>query len=68
MVSHLWTRSSFLLQESARGAAEIARKHFPEVECKWGNEGLEDIIQDESIPAVAVVLAGQTQVDYLSYR
>jgi len=32
------------------------------VECKWGDAGLDDIMQDSSITAVAVVLAGQFQV------
>lgn len=50
------------MQESARGAVEIARKHFPGVECKWGDQGLEEIIADNSILGVAVVLAGQAQV------
>ncbi|KAL6966393.1 hypothetical protein U1Q18_032174 [Sarracenia purpurea var. burkii] len=55
----IWSRT----EESAGGAVEIARKIFPEVECKWGDSGLDEIIQDSSIVAVAVVLAGQTQVD-----
>ncbi|XP_051118707.1 uncharacterized protein LOC127242963 [Andrographis paniculata] len=55
----IWSRS----EESARGAAEIAKKDFPDVQCKWGEEGLNEIIQDPSIIGVAVVLAGQTQVD-----
>ncbi|KAG8638251.1 uncharacterized protein YMR315W isoform X2 [Manihot esculenta] len=56
----IWSRT----EESARGAMEIARgKSFPEVECKWGDKGLDEIIQDGSILAVAVVLAGQIQVD-----
>ncbi|XP_030526666.1 uncharacterized protein YMR315W [Rhodamnia argentea] len=59
LVKSIWSRT----QESATGAVEIARKHFPEVECKWGDEGLDEIIRDDSIPAVAVVLAGQAQVD-----
>ncbi|KAL8529526.1 hypothetical protein ACS0TY_006812 [Phlomoides rotata] len=64
-ISHLlvlraiWSRS----EESARGAVEIAKKFFPDVECKWGEAGLNEIIQDASIIGVAVVLAGQTQVD-----
>ncbi|GMP88256.1 hypothetical protein CsSME_00040305 [Camellia sinensis var. sinensis] len=53
----IWSRT----EESARGAVEIARKFFPEVECKWGDTGLDEIIQNTSIVAVAVVLAGQTQ-------
>lgn len=56
----IWSRT----QASAEGAVEIARKHFPGVECKWGDEGLEEIIQDGSILGVAVVLAGQSQVDF----
>ncbi|CAH2053190.1 unnamed protein product [Thlaspi arvense] len=55
----IWSRS----EESAKGAVEIARKHFPEVKCKWGDEGLSEIIQDSSIAGVAVVVAGQSQVE-----
>ncbi|KAI5675270.1 hypothetical protein M9H77_06220 [Catharanthus roseus] len=55
----IWSRS----EESARGAVEIARKFFPEVKCKWGDGGLDEIIKDNSIIGVAVVLAGQTQVE-----
>ncbi|XP_012830002.1 PREDICTED: uncharacterized protein LOC105951155 [Erythranthe guttata] len=55
----IWSRT----QESARGAVEIAKQYFPDVECKWGEAGLNDIILDASIVGVAVVLAGQTQVD-----
>ncbi|KAK9274005.1 hypothetical protein L1049_018819 [Liquidambar formosana] len=60
LLKAIWSRS----EESARGAVEIARKYFPEVECKWGDAGLDEIIQDTSILGVAVVLAGQTQVDF----
>ncbi|KAL8129319.1 hypothetical protein V2J09_018474 [Rumex salicifolius] len=55
----IWSRS----QDSAISAVDVARKTFPGVEAKWGDDGLEDIIQDTSILAVAVVLAGQIQVD-----
>ncbi|KAL3647619.1 hypothetical protein CASFOL_008587 [Castilleja foliolosa] len=55
----IWSRS----EESAKGAVEIAKKFFPDVECKWGEEGLDEIIRDASIIGVAVVLAGQIQVD-----
>lgn len=58
LIKAIWSRT----QESARAAVEIARQHFPTVECKWGDQGLHDIIQDPSITAVAVVLAGQNQV------
>lgn len=59
LVKAIWSRT----EESARGAAEIAQKHFPGLECRWGDGGLDEIIKDVSITAVAVVLAGQTQVD-----
>ncbi|XP_057483001.1 uncharacterized protein YMR315W isoform X2 [Actinidia eriantha] len=59
VVKAIWSRT----EESARGAVEIAHKIFPEVEGKWGETGLDEIIQDDSIIAVAVVLAGQTQVE-----
>ncbi|CAI0412758.1 unnamed protein product [Linum tenue] len=55
----IWSRS----EESARAAVEIARRHFPDVECKWGDKGLNEILNDESIIGAAVVLAGQTQVE-----
>ncbi|KAF5200788.1 NAD(P)-binding Rossmann-fold superfamily protein [Thalictrum thalictroides] len=59
VVKALWSRS----EDSARTAAELARKFFPNIESKWGDAGLDEIIQDASILGVAVVLAGQTQVD-----
>ncbi|KAJ8574148.1 hypothetical protein K7X08_025953 [Anisodus acutangulus] len=59
VIRAIWSRT----EESARSAVEIAQKHFPNVECKWGDVGLEDIIKDSSITGVAVVLAGQTMVD-----
>nr|KYP58458.1 Uncharacterized protein YMR315W family [Cajanus cajan] len=64
-ISHLFTLKAIWsrTQESATSAVEVARKHFPGVDCKWGDNGLHDIIQDGSIDAVAVVLAGQNQVD-----
>ncbi|XP_063937137.1 dehydrogenase FPY6-like isoform X2 [Daucus carota subsp. sativus] len=59
LVKYIWSRS----QESAEEAVGVARKHFPQVEAKWGESGLDEIILDASILGVAVVLAGQTQVD-----
>jgi hypothetical protein len=55
------------MQESARGAVEIAHKYFPGVVCKWGDKGLDEIIHDDSIIGVAVVLAGQAQVSFLFF-
>ncbi|KAL7114850.1 hypothetical protein ACP275_04G147500 [Erythranthe tilingii] len=59
----IWSRT----EESAKGAVEIGKEFFPEVECKWGDAGLDDIIEDSSIDAVLVVRAAQFQVD-LSIR
>ncbi|XP_076914051.1 dehydrogenase FPY6-like [Bidens hawaiensis] len=64
-ISHLvslkaiWSRT----EKSAKEAVEIARKVFPNVECKYGDDGIDDIIRDSDVVAVAVVLAGQFQVD-----
>ncbi|CAA3013938.1 uncharacterized oxidoreductase [Olea europaea subsp. europaea] len=55
----IWSRS----EESAKAAVEIAKKFFPDVECKWGEAGLDEIIQDASIIGVLVVLAANIQVD-----
>ncbi|KAM7497259.1 hypothetical protein LguiA_021673 [Lonicera macranthoides] len=57
VVKSIWSRT----EESAKGAVEIAKKFFPEVESKWGDTGLNEIVQDDSIIGVAIVLAGQTQ-------
>ncbi|KAJ4724173.1 NAD-dependent dihydrogenase, Gfo/Idh/MocA family [Melia azedarach] len=58
-VKFIWSRT----EESAKSATEIARKHFAGVESVWGDNGLDQIIKDDSILGVAVVLAGQAQVD-----
>ncbi|CAB4281317.1 unnamed protein product [Prunus armeniaca] len=50
LLKSIWSRT----EESARGAVEIAQKHFPGVECKWGDKGLQEIIEDSSILGVAV--------------
>ncbi|KAG6403142.1 hypothetical protein SASPL_135359 [Salvia splendens] len=42
--------------ESATSAVEIAKKFFPDVECKWGDSGLDEIIQDASIIGVDMSL------------
>lgn len=59
IIKAIWSRS----EESAKAAVELAHDFAPKVESKWGDAGLEDIIQDSSISGVAVVLAGQVQVD-----
>lgn len=58
----IWSRT----EKSATSAVEIANKQFGQVECKWGDNGLHDIIQDPSIIAVVVVLAAQNQVHCFS--
>ncbi|CAN6217151.1 unnamed protein product [Urochloa humidicola] len=55
----IWSRT----EESAKAAAELARDFAPEIECKWGDAGLEEIMGDSSMLGVAVVLAGQVQVE-----
>ncbi|PWA38400.1 NAD(P)-binding Rossmann-fold superfamily protein [Artemisia annua] len=55
----IWSRS----QKSALEAVEAAKNVFPSVECKYGDDGLDEIVNDTSIVAVIVALAGQIQVD-----
>lgn len=59
VVKTIWSRT----EDSAKAAAELARDFSPNIEFKWDDTGLEDIIQDDSIHGVAIVLAGQVQVD-----
>jgi predicted dehydrogenase len=59
VLKSIWSRT----QESAEAAVELAKKYFPEVESKWGDKGLDEVIEDNSIIGVAVVLAAHTQVD-----
>ncbi|KAF3325918.1 Oxidoreductase family, NAD-binding Rossmann fold [Carex littledalei] len=59
VVKAFWSRS----EASAKAAVELARDFAPEIECKWGDSGLDDIINDQSILGVAIVLAGQVQVE-----
>ncbi|CAL9200827.1 unnamed protein product [Musa hybrid cultivar] len=59
IIKSIWSRT----EESAKAAAELAQDFAPNIECKWGDSGLEEIIQDSSITAVAVVLAAQVQVE-----
>ncbi|XP_057819008.1 dehydrogenase FPY6 isoform X1 [Cryptomeria japonica] len=55
----LWSRS----EKSAKVAAALALDFSPNIDIKWGEAGLNEIIQDKSIHGVAVVLAGQAQVE-----
>ncbi|MFS7916069.1 putative glucose-fructose oxidoreductase [Helianthus anomalus] len=55
----IWSRS----ENSAREAGEIARKVFGNVECKWGDDGFDEIVSDPDIVGVIVAIAGQIQVD-----
>lgn len=54
----IWSRS----EDGAKKALLSARSYAPNVEAKWGQEGLEAILQDKSIQAVAIVLPAQHQV------
>lgn len=53
------------VQKSASEAVDIARKVFPNVECKCGDEGLDEIIRDSDVIGVIVALAGQIQVHFV---
>ncbi|KAM0932361.1 putative gfo/Idh/MocA-like oxidoreductase, NAD(P)-binding domain superfamily [Dioscorea sansibarensis] len=52
-----------LSEEAASALVELARDFAPQVECKWGEEGLNEIISDDLIIGVAIVVAGQALVD-----
>ncbi|KAH7684330.1 putative oxidoreductase protein, partial [Dioscorea alata] len=57
-------RVFLLLQyEASRVLVELARDFAPQVECKWGEDGLNDIMSDDLIIGVAVVVSGQALVD-----
>lgn len=55
----IWSRS----EDGAKKALLSARSYAPNVEAKWGQEGLEAILQDKSIQAVAIVLPAQHQLE-----
>nr|XP_043609397.1 uncharacterized protein YMR315W [Erigeron canadensis] len=59
LLKAIWSRS----QKSSNEAVDIAQKVFPNVECKYGDDGLDQIIRDPDIVGVIVALAGQIQVD-----
>lgn len=42
--------------------AELVKDFAPDVSVKWGEDGLNDIFQDETIHCVAIVLSAQIQV------
>jgi hypothetical protein len=54
--------SMFGCQDAAKKALLLAKSFAPNAEAKWGQEGLESILKDNSIHAVAVVLPAQYQV------
>ncbi|XP_077227570.1 dehydrogenase FPY6-like isoform X2 [Tasmannia lanceolata] len=58
VIKTIWSHT----EESARTAMEVARDFSPEIECKWGDEGLNEISRDKSIHGVAIVLAGHVQL------
>ncbi|XP_024378012.1 dehydrogenase FPY6 isoform X2 [Physcomitrium patens] len=55
----IWSRS----EDGAKKALQLAKSYAPNAEAKWGQEGLESILQDKSIHAVAVVLPAQHQLE-----
>ncbi|PKA62444.1 hypothetical protein AXF42_Ash009330 [Apostasia shenzhenica] len=59
VVKAIWSRT----EEAAKAAAELAYDFSPNIEYKWGDAGLDEIIRDDKIQAVSIVLAAQVQVD-----
>lgn len=55
----IWSRS----EESAKKALALVQSYAPNAEAKWGQEGLEAVLCDKSIHAVAVVLPAQHQLE-----
>lgn len=55
----IWSRS----EDAAKKALLLAKSFAPNAEAKWGQEGLESILKDNSIHAVAVVLPAQYQLE-----
>ncbi|KAJ7563929.1 hypothetical protein O6H91_03G130800 [Diphasiastrum complanatum] len=55
----IWSRS----QDSVQSTAKLVHDFAPEVEIKWGADGLREILKNESIHSVAIVLAGQAQLE-----
>lgn len=51
MVAQLCT-----MEEPARGALELACKHFPGMEYKWWDKDLDEIVQGKSILCVLYIL------------
>ncbi|EFJ15468.1 hypothetical protein SELMODRAFT_414190 [Selaginella moellendorffii] len=56
----IWSRS----QESAESAVSLIKDRVPEVQPKWGEEGFNDILMDNSIIGVAIVLEPEIQGTY----
>ncbi|KAL2631603.1 hypothetical protein R1flu_016289 [Riccia fluitans] len=55
----VWSRS----QETAMEGALLVKEYSPDVQAKWGEEGLEEIFADQSIHGVTLVLPAQVQLD-----
>jgi len=58
-VKVIWSRS----QDSATKGLQKVCTYAPKAEAKWGEEGLDAILEDKSIHAVAVVLPAQAQLE-----
>lgn len=55
----IWSRT----EEAAKAIVPLVKDFAPNAEAKWGTDGLKEILQDDSIHGVAVVVAGQVQVE-----
>ncbi|XP_024533883.1 uncharacterized protein YMR315W [Selaginella moellendorffii] len=57
----LWSRS----QESAERSVSLIKDCVPGVQAKWGQQGLDDILNDDTILGVAIVLQPQVQGEFV---
>ncbi|KAG0574587.1 hypothetical protein KC19_VG274200 [Ceratodon purpureus] len=55
----IWSRS----EDAAKKALQLVNSYAPNAEAKWGQEGLDSVLQDKAIHAVAVVLPAQYQLE-----
>ncbi|KAG0607402.1 hypothetical protein M758_8G025200, partial [Ceratodon purpureus] len=55
----IWSRS----EDAAKKALQLVKSYAPNAEAKWGQEGLDSVLQDKAIHAVAVVLPAQYQLE-----
>jgi hypothetical protein len=63
----VWTTVLLLKQESATSTADLVKDFSPDVLVKWGDDGVNEIFQDETIHCVSIVLSAEIQVGFLLF-